>query len=170
MVCTLLPLLAKTTIIVMFKVHNIYYLFQGVDVFMAGNIANAAQAGLLSQQYPPPLHPKPGKENVRLQKLLKKTAKKKAATQALQPSVPFRSSLSPVNEASPDLEHSDHSTPPKTPEAPLYIGTGHPRLTSDHCISMLRPLILITEDSHMARQQGFHHNQMCLWATTLPNT
>ncbi|XP_073687529.1 uncharacterized protein prr33 [Garra rufa] len=94
---------------------------------MAVNIGNAAQAGLLSQQYPPPLLPKPGKENVRLQKLLKKTAKKKAAAQASQPSVPFRSSLSPVNEASPDLEHSDHSTPPKTPETPFYIGTVHPR-------------------------------------------
>ncbi|XP_043084294.1 pollen-specific leucine-rich repeat extensin-like protein 2 [Puntigrus tetrazona] len=94
---------------------------------MAVNIGNAAQAGLLSQQYPPPLFPKPGKENVRLQKLLKKTAKKKAAAQASQPSVPFRSSLSPVNEASPDLEHSDHSTPPKTPETPYYIGTVHPR-------------------------------------------
>ncbi|XP_016410402.1 titin-like [Sinocyclocheilus rhinocerous] len=94
---------------------------------MAVNVGNAAQAGLLSQQYPPPLLPKPGKENVRLQKLLKKTAKKKAAAQASQPSVPFRSSLSPVNEASPDLEHSDHSTPPKTPETPFYIGTVHPR-------------------------------------------
>ncbi|XP_016085804.1 titin [Sinocyclocheilus grahami] len=94
---------------------------------MAVNIGNATQAGLLSQQYPPPLFPKPGKENVRLQKLLKKTAKKKAAAQASQPSVPYRSSLSPVNEASPDLEHSDHSTPPKTPETPYYIGTVHPR-------------------------------------------
>lgn len=94
---------------------------------MAVNVGNAAQAGLLSQQYPPPLLPKPGKENVRLQKLLKKTAKKKAAAQASQQSVPFRSSLSPVNEASPDLEHSDHSTPPKTPETPLYLGAVHPR-------------------------------------------
>lgn len=91
---------------------------------MAVNIGNA---GLLSQKYRPPLLPKPGKENVRLQKLIKKTAKKKAAAQALQQSVPFRSSLSPVNEASPDLEHSDHSTPPKTPETPLYLGTVHPR-------------------------------------------
>ncbi|XP_005163210.1 uncharacterized protein prr33 [Danio rerio] len=94
---------------------------------MAVNIGKAAQAGLLSQQYPPPLLPKPGKENVRLQKLQKKTAKKKAAAQVLQPSAPFRSSLSPVNEASPDLEHSDHSTPPKTPETPFYISTVHPR-------------------------------------------
>ncbi|KAL7868111.1 hypothetical protein SRHO_G00094950 [Serrasalmus rhombeus] len=87
---------------------------------MAVNIGSVAQAGLLSQQYPPPLLPKPGKENVRLQKILKKTAKKKAASQASQTPVPFRSSLSPVNEASPDLEHSDHSTPPKTPETPVY--------------------------------------------------
>lgn len=102
-------------------------MFQGAEDLMAVNIGHAAQAGLLSQQYPPPLFPKPGKENVRLQKLLKKTAKKKSAAQALQPSVPFRSSLSPVNEASPDLEHSDHSTPPKTPETPYCIGTVHPR-------------------------------------------
>ncbi|XP_066523416.1 mucin-2 [Hoplias malabaricus] len=96
---------------------------------MAVYIGNVAQAGLLSQQYPPPLLPKPGKENVRLQKLLKKTAKKKTASQASQTQAPFRSSLSPVNEASPDLEHSDHSTPPKTPETPIYGGTLHPRFT-----------------------------------------
>ncbi|XP_060742192.1 mucin-2 [Tachysurus vachellii] len=87
---------------------------------MAVNIRNVAQAGLLSQQYPPPLLPKPGKENVRLQKLLKKSAKKKTATQASQTPAPFRSCLSPVTEASPDLEYSDHSTPPKTPETPIY--------------------------------------------------
>ncbi|XP_041651566.1 protein FAM186A [Cheilinus undulatus] len=79
------------------------------------------QLGLLSQQYPPPLLPKPGKDNIKLQKLLKRTAKKKASVQASQSAAPFRSSLSPVNEASPDLEHSDHSTPPKTPEAPLSL-------------------------------------------------
>ncbi|XP_053093048.1 cell surface glycoprotein 1 isoform X2 [Pangasianodon hypophthalmus] len=87
---------------------------------MAVNIRNVAQAGLLSQQYPPPLLPKPGKENVRLQKLLKKSAKKKTAAQASQTPAPFRSCLSPVTEASPDLEYSDHSTPPKTPETPIY--------------------------------------------------
>ncbi|KAM7002322.1 uncharacterized protein prr33 [Tautogolabrus adspersus] len=79
------------------------------------------QPGLLSQQYPPPLLPKPGKDNIRLQKLLKRTAKKKSSAQASQSAAPFRSSLSPVNEASPDLEHSDHSTPPKTPEAPFSL-------------------------------------------------
>ncbi|XP_028440163.1 proteoglycan 4 isoform X3 [Perca flavescens] len=81
----------------------------------------ATQPGLLSQQYPPPLLPKPGKDNARLQKLLKRTAKKKASTQASQPAVLFRTNLSPVNEASPDLEHSDHSTPPKTPETPFSL-------------------------------------------------
>lgn len=76
------------------------------------------QLGLFSQQYPPPLLPKPGKDNVRLQKLLKRTAKKKASTQTSQSATLFRSSLSPVNEASPDLEHSDYSTSPQTPETP----------------------------------------------------
>ncbi|XP_056272677.1 mucin-2 [Pseudoliparis swirei] len=80
-----------------------------------------AQPGLLFQHYPPPLLPKPGKDNVRLRKLLKRTAKKKASAQVLQPAALFRSSLSPVNEASPDFELSDRSTPPKTPEAPLGL-------------------------------------------------
>lgn len=83
---------------------------------MAVAYTAVAQPGLLSHQYPPPLLPKPGKNNLRLQKLLKRTAKKKAAAQTSQSAAPFRSSLSPVNEASPDLEHSDHSTPPRTPE------------------------------------------------------
>nr|XP_033489992.1 mucin-2 [Epinephelus lanceolatus] len=98
---------------------------------MAVAYGTVTQLGLLSQQYPPPLLPKPGKDNVRLQKLLKRTAKKKASAQASQSAAPFRSSLSPVNEASPDLEHSDHSTPPKTPETPfsLYNVQQPPRFT-----------------------------------------
>ncbi|XP_056269278.1 uncharacterized protein LOC130193011 [Pseudoliparis swirei] len=64
----------------------------------------------LSQQYPPPLLPKPGKGNARLQKLKKKRAKKKGSLS--QTPVPFRSCLSPVNEASTDLEHSDRSSTP----------------------------------------------------------
>ena len=105
------------------------YWFQGVEMLMAVSYSTASQPGLQSQQYPPPLLPKPGKDNARLQKLLKKSAKKKAATQSVQTPVPFRSSLSPVSEASPDLEHSDHSTPPKTPETPLYGGTLYPRVS-----------------------------------------
>ncbi|XP_072242620.1 uncharacterized protein prr33 [Leuresthes tenuis] len=98
---------------------------------MAAVYGTVTQLGLLSQQYPPPLLPKPGKDNARLQKLLKRTAKKKASTQASQSATPFRSSLSPVNEASPDLEHSDHSTPPRTPETlpSLYSIKQPPRFT-----------------------------------------
>ncbi|XP_035498234.1 flocculation protein FLO11 isoform X2 [Scophthalmus maximus] len=88
---------------------------------MAVAFIAVTQPGLLSQQYPPTLLPKPGKDNVRLQKLLKRTAKKNVSAQAAQSAAPFRSSLSPVNEASPDLEHSDHSTPPRTPETPSNI-------------------------------------------------
>ncbi|XP_046890649.1 mucin-2 isoform X2 [Hypomesus transpacificus] len=87
---------------------------------MAVSYSSVTQPALLAQQYPPALLPKPGKDNARLQKLLKKSAKKKAAPQTIQTPAPFRSSLSPVNEASADLEHSDHSTPPKTPETPSY--------------------------------------------------
>nr|XP_019934582.1 PREDICTED: mucin-3A-like isoform X1 [Paralichthys olivaceus] len=98
---------------------------------MALAYSGVTQLGLFSQQYPPPLLPKPGKDNVRLRKLLKRTAKKKASAQAAQSTTPFRSSLSPVNEASPDLEHSDHSTPPRTPETPsnLYGVQQPPRFT-----------------------------------------
>ncbi|XP_035032379.2 mucin-5AC isoform X2 [Hippoglossus stenolepis] len=72
----------------------------------------------LSQQYPPALLPKPGKDNARLQKLKKKRTKKKGSLS--QTPVPFRSCLSPVNEASTDLEHSDQSSPSRTPES-VYI-------------------------------------------------
>ncbi|KAM9854283.1 uncharacterized protein prr33 [Aulostomus maculatus] len=88
---------------------------------MALAFSALTQPGLLYQQYPPPLLPKPGKDNVRLKKLLKRTAKKKASAQTVQATAPFRSSLSPVNEASPDLEHSEHSTPPKTPDTPSSL-------------------------------------------------
>ncbi|XP_061101154.1 neurofilament heavy polypeptide [Conger conger] len=97
-------------------------------MLMAVSYSAASQPGLQSQQHPPPLLPKPGRDNARLQKLLKKSAKKKAAAQSAQTPVPFRASLSPVSEASPDLERSDHSTPPKTPETPAYGGTLYPRV------------------------------------------
>ncbi|XP_024137945.1 mucin-5B [Oryzias melastigma] len=98
---------------------------------MAVAYGTIGRPGLLSQQYAPPLLPKPGKDNVRLQKLLKRTAKKKASAQASQSTAPFRSSLSPVNEASPDLERSDHFTPPRTPEtSPSLFGVPQaPRFT-----------------------------------------
>ncbi|XP_050971201.1 uncharacterized protein LOC127168395 [Labeo rohita] len=86
-------------------------------------LSYGSQPNLLPQQYPPPpLLPKPGRDNARLQKLLKKSAKKKVGSSSQTP-IPFRSNLSPVNEASPDLEHSDYSTPPRTPETPLFSRT-----------------------------------------------
>ncbi|XP_051917279.1 nascent polypeptide-associated complex subunit alpha, muscle-specific form [Hippocampus zosterae] len=86
---------------------------------MAVAYGAAIPAGFFPLPYPPPLFPKPGKDNARLQKLLKRNAKKKTSGQAAaaQAAAPFRSSLSPVDEASPDLERSEPSTPPKTPEA-----------------------------------------------------
>lgn len=81
------------------------------------NYSNGLESDL-SQPYPPPLLPKPGKDNARLQKLKKKRAKKKGSL--TQTPIPFRSCLSPVNEASTDLEHSDQSSPPKTPDS-VYI-------------------------------------------------
>ncbi|KAM9660280.1 proline-rich protein 33 [Trichechus inunguis] len=54
---------------------------------------------------PPPLLPKPGKDNLRLQKLLRKVARKKMSIGGLPaPPGAFRASLSPVNEASHDQE------------------------------------------------------------------
>uniref|UniRef100_A0A3B3ZRT9 Proline rich 33 n=1 Tax=Periophthalmus magnuspinnatus TaxID=409849 RepID=A0A3B3ZRT9_9GOBI len=94
---------------------------------MALAYTSVPHSGLFTHQYPPPLLPKPGKDNARLQKLLKRTAKKKATAQTSQSTAPFRSSLSPVNEASPDLERSDHSsTPPRTPETPYSFYSHHP--------------------------------------------
>ncbi|XP_042197499.1 soluble scavenger receptor cysteine-rich domain-containing protein SSC5D [Callorhinchus milii] len=80
-------------------------------------------------QPPPPLAPKPGKNNLKLQKILKKIAKQKAAQESPDSleapdkshpysSKPFRSSLSPVNEASPDLEHNDRSRSPRSHQPP----------------------------------------------------
>lgn len=64
---------------------------------------------------PPPLLPKPGKDNLRLQKLLRKAARKKMTGGG--PPAPlgaFRISLSPVSEAS----HDQETTAPQSAEAP----------------------------------------------------
>ncbi|XP_015719331.1 proteoglycan 4-like isoform X2 [Coturnix japonica] len=65
---------------------------------------------------PPPTLPKPKKDNLRLQQLLKKAAKKNAMLSAEQ-AKSFRSNLSPVNEASSDLERSEHVPPAETHKA-----------------------------------------------------
>ncbi|XP_065611238.1 proline-rich protein 33 isoform X2 [Cyrtonyx montezumae] len=64
---------------------------------------------------PPPTLPKPKKDNLRLQQLLKKAAKKNALLAAEQ-AKSFRSSLSPVNEASSDLERNGNAPPAETPK------------------------------------------------------
>ncbi|KAM7087145.1 proline-rich protein 33 isoform 1-T2 [Molossus nigricans] len=67
---------------------------------------------------PPPLLPKPGKDNLRLQKLLRKAARKKVGVGGpLAPPAAFRSSLSPVSEAS----HDQETTVPRPAEAPRTV-------------------------------------------------
>ncbi|KAB0377288.1 hypothetical protein FD755_011732 [Muntiacus reevesi] len=64
---------------------------------------------------PPPLLPKPGKDNLRLQKLLRKAARKRmgGGGPTAQPGA-FRTSLSPVSEAS----HDQEAPSPRPTEAP----------------------------------------------------
>ncbi|XP_053128219.1 proline-rich protein 33 [Hemicordylus capensis] len=81
-------------------------------------------ASLHPQAPPPPISPKPGKDNVKLQRLLKKAAKKKATLSAQQ-AASFRSNLSPVSEASPDLEHNERSSPLKPTETTVGHLTIH---------------------------------------------
>ncbi|XP_045676969.1 proline-rich protein 33 [Phyllostomus hastatus] len=69
---------------------------------------------------PPPLLPKPGKDNLRLQRLLRRAARKK--TPGAGPCAPpgaFRTSLSPVSEASHDQEPAAQ----RPAEAPRVVAT-----------------------------------------------
>ncbi|XP_043437957.1 proline-rich protein 33-like [Prionailurus bengalensis] len=67
---------------------------------------------------PPPLLPKPGKDNLRLQKLLRKAARKKmTGGGAPVPLGAFRTSLSPVSEAS----HDQEPTAPRPVEGPRSV-------------------------------------------------
>ncbi|KGL79402.1 hypothetical protein N309_11689, partial [Tinamus guttatus] len=84
------------------------------EMTMLITVSSSVQpAPLRPQMSPPPTLPKPGKDNLRLQKLLKKAAKKNAML-ASEQAKSFRSSLSPVNEASPDLEHNSSAAPAET--------------------------------------------------------
>ncbi|XP_055271187.1 proline-rich protein 33 [Moschus berezovskii] len=84
---------------------------------------------------PPPLLPKPGKDNLRLQKLLRKAARKRMGGGG-PPAPPgaFRTSLSPVSEASHDQEAPSphptedprHTEAPCPTEAPRPANTVHP--------------------------------------------
>ncbi|XP_056349947.1 proline-rich protein 33 [Oenanthe melanoleuca] len=66
---------------------------------------------------PPPTLPKPGKDNLRLQRLLKRAARKNAMLASEQGKA-FRSSLSPVSEASPDQERAESPGPAAAPPEP----------------------------------------------------
>ncbi|XP_073739427.1 proline-rich protein 33 [Callorhinus ursinus] len=82
---------------------------------------------------PPPLLPKPGKDNVRLQKLLRKAARKKMTG----PPVPlgaFRTSLSPVSEASHDQEPTvlRPAEAPRSTEAPRPAEAPRPVAALSH--------------------------------------
>ncbi|KAM9556106.1 proline-rich protein 33 [Guaruba guarouba] len=74
---------------------------------------------------PPPTLPKPSKDNLQLQRLLKKAAKKNAI-RASEQAKSFRSSLSPVNEASSDLEHNESAPPAETLETTMPASTSLP--------------------------------------------
>ena len=103
---------------------------------------------------PPPLLPKPGKDNLRLQKLLRKAARKRMGG-AGPPAPPgaFRTSLSPVSEASRDQE----APSPRPMEAPrpaeLPCPTEAPRPTEAlHPREAPRPANALhpTEAPHLA--------------------
>ncbi|XP_069754782.1 neurofilament heavy polypeptide [Narcine bancroftii] len=99
---------------------------------------------------PPALAPKPDKDNARLQKILKRIAKQKAAEISLQPedasdkshsylSKPFRACLSPVSEASPDPEHCDRRTPQYL-QSPLPSLRPHSTILTQTRTTSLYPL------------------------------
>ncbi|XP_053304459.1 proline-rich protein 33 [Spea bombifrons] len=69
---------------------------------------------------PPPTAPKPNKDNARLQRLLRKAAKRGGVQHpSSQPPKSFRSTLSPVSEA--DLESLESTTPKKHGPPPLTL-------------------------------------------------
>ncbi|KFQ55383.1 hypothetical protein N333_12729, partial [Nestor notabilis] len=89
-------------------------------------ISSSIQPGPIHHHLsPPPTLPKPSKDNLQLQRLLKKAAKKNA-TRGLEQAKSFRSSLSPVNEASPDLEHNESAPPADTLETTAHASTSFP--------------------------------------------
>ncbi|XP_042638050.1 proline-rich protein 33-like [Orycteropus afer afer] len=76
---------------------------------------------------PPPVLPKPGRDNTRLQKLLRKAARKMSRGVMPAPPGAFRTSLSPVSEASHDQEAaspcpaSPRPGPPRPAEDPRVV-------------------------------------------------
>ncbi|XP_048401213.2 uncharacterized protein prr33 [Stegostoma tigrinum] len=110
----------------------------GIKMLMAVTTLPATSHYVSPNPKPPPLAPKPDKDNIKLQKILKRAAKRKAAQTYLQAMdasekshsylpKPFRSSLSPVNEAGPDLEYYEHhSRSPRSLLSPTIPGSPFP--------------------------------------------
>lgn len=102
---------------------------------------------------PPPLLPKPGKDNQRLQKLLRKAARKKmVGTTPTSPGA-FRTSLSPVSEASHDLEttvlcpaEAPHTVAPlpRSPHTPIIHHVASPLQKSTFSFSLPQQRSLAT--------------------------
>ncbi|MCJ8747474.1 hypothetical protein PDJAM_G00153910, partial [Pangasius djambal] len=80
---------------------------------------------------------------------VKKNVKKKAGSFTQTP-ISFRSSLSPVSEASPDEEHSDFTTSTTTTEIPLHIQTLN-STTAQETMPVCRAL-----DSHNSSVSSFY--------------
>ncbi|ERE79318.1 hypothetical protein H671_3g9697 [Cricetulus griseus] len=102
---------------------------------------------------PPPLLPKPGKDNQRLQKLLRKAARKKMVGMTPTPPGAFRTSLSPVSEASHDLEttvqypaEAPHTVVPlpRSPHTPIIHHVASPLQKSTFSFSLPQQRCLAT--------------------------
>lgn len=102
---------------------------------------------------PPPLLPKPGKDNQRLQKLLRKAARKKMVGTVPTPPGAFRTSLSPVSEASHDLEtpvlcpaEAPHTVAPlpRSPHTPIIHHVASPLQKSTFSFSLPQQMSLAT--------------------------
>jgi hypothetical protein len=102
---------------------------------------------------PPPLLPKPGKDNQKLQKLLRKAARKKMSGVTATPPGAFRTSLSPVSEASHDLEttvlcpaQAPHTVAPlpHSPHTPIIHHVASPLQKSTFSFSLPQQRSLAT--------------------------
>ncbi|XP_035119669.3 proline-rich protein 33 [Callithrix jacchus] len=99
---------------------------------------------------PPPLLPKPGKDNLRLQKLLRKAARRKmAGSMHLTPPGAFRTSLSPVSEASRDQE----AVAPHTAECPHQAEAPSPPEAKNHT----EPPHTVAAPPHSPHTPIIHH-------------
>ncbi|XP_021576202.3 proline-rich protein 33 [Ictidomys tridecemlineatus] len=112
---------------------------------------------------PPPLLPKPGKDNLRLQKLLRKAARKRMAGAVPAPPGAFRASLSPVSEASHDQEattpcatEARHTVAPlpRSPHTPVIHHVASPQQRSTFSFSLTEHRALATHGEAPPRPEA----------------